>query len=216
MTGFKKIFGVILLLACLVVTQSASAEKTDWKDNYYNFRGIRRIILTDVTASTSFDGRGGNIFRERLRSTYLDNARKRLKCEIITEDQARRMGAYDASNYYNFADLYIRCNIRDWSDDYYIVPEYTVWEKKKMYRTVRDRYGNWIDESYETTVPVTYPPRRVDVSKVAVNFEVYDTRTGNMVFGREDVRDRDDANAQDGMYGRICNSFFQDFAKVLK
>ena len=106
--------------------------------------------------------------------------------------------------------------IKDWSDDFYIVPERTVWENKKMYRTVRNRDGNRYEEEYYVTVPVTYPPYRVDVSKIAVEFKVYDALTGQMVFGREDVRDREDRRAQDGMYGRICNSFFQDFRKLIK
>ncbi|MBO4400446.1 MAG: hypothetical protein J5809_01205 [Selenomonadaceae bacterium] len=212
MNGIRKIFGVMFLLACLILPQSVSAEKSDWKDSSYNFRGIRSIVLTDVESRVD---RGSNLFYQKLQSTYVDNARKRLKCEVLTEEQARRISG-NSRNFADVADLYIECNIKDWSDDYYIVPERTVWEKKKMHRKVRDRYGYWEDEEYETTVPVTYPPYRVDVSKIAVSFEVYDTRTGRMVFGREDVRDRNDANAQDGMYGRICNSFFQDFAKVIK
>ena len=213
MKGIAKIFGVILLLAILIVPQNVFAEKNDWKDKSYNFRGIRSVVLLDVRSDV---GDRGRMFEQKIQSTYYENARKRLKGEIITEEQARRRGAYDSRDYYNLADLYIRCYIRDWSDDYYVVPERTVWETKTMHRRVRDRYGDWIDESYDTTVPVTYPPYRVDVSKIAVSFEVYDARTGNLVFGRDDIRDRNDADAQDGMYGRICNSFFEDFAKIIK
>ncbi len=214
MQSFKKIFGVLFLLACIILPQTVSAEKRDWKDNYYNFRGVRRVVLMDLTSDANFRG-SGNVFIQRLYSTYYDNARK-LKCEVIRDDQRNRGRYYDPQDYYQVADLVIRCNIKDWSDDYYIVPERTTWEQKKMYRTIRDAWGNRIEESYYVTVPVTHPPYRVDVSKIAVTFEVYDTRTGQMVFGREDVRDREDRNAQDGMYGRICNSFFQDLGKLIK
>ena len=114
------------------------------------------------------------------------------------------------------ADLVIRCTITDWSGDYYIEPEYTTYEEQKRKRIVRDRHGNKVEEEYYETVPITIPERRVDVSKIAVSFEVYDTQTGDMVFGREDVRDRTDKDAQQGMYERICKSFFQDFGKLLK
>lgn len=215
MYSIKKIFGVMFLLALLILPQNVSAEKTDFKDNYYNFRNVRSVVLLDVSSNIDFRNRG-NLFVQKLRNTYQDNAR-RLKCNILTEDQASRMaGSSDPRDFAGIADLYIQCSIKDWSDDYYIVPERTVWEQKKMYRTRRDRDGNRYDDSYYVTVPVTYPPYRVDVSKIAVTFEVYDTRTGNLVFGREDVRDRNDKSAQDGMYGRICNSFFQDFAKLIK
>ncbi len=215
MVTVKKIFGVLLLLALLILPQNVSAEKTDFKDNYYNFRNVRGVVLLDVSSNIDFRNRG-NLFVQKLRTTYQDNAR-RLKCNVLTEDQASRMtGSSDPRSFASVADLYIQCNIRDWSDDYYIVPERTVWEKKKMYRSARDYDGNYYEEAYYMTVPVTYPPYRVDISKIAVNFEVYDTRTGKLVFGREDVRDRNDKSAQDGMYGRICNSFFQDFAKLVK
>ena len=215
MYNFKKIFGVIFLLACIILPQTVSAEKRDYKDNYYNFRNIRRVVLLDVSSDIDFR-REGDIFIRNLRNTYYDNARK-LKVEIITESQARQMtGSSNPRDFAQIADLYIQCDIKDWSDDFYIVPERTVWEKKKMYRTVRNRDGNRYEEEYYVTVPVTYPPYRVDVSKIAVEFKVYDARTGQMVFGREDVRDREDRRAQDGMYGRICNSFFQDFRKLIK
>lgn len=212
MYSIKKIFGVMLLLACFILPQTVSAEKHDWKDNYYNFRGVRSVILAEITSNVNFS-RESNVFLQRLYSTYYDNAR-RLKCSVFRDEQRRIFS--DPREFAQVADLVIRCNIKDWSDDFYIVPEHTVWEQKKMYRRVRDMWGNWIEDSYYVTVPVTYPPRRVDVSKIAVSFEVYDTRTGQMVFGREDVRDREDRNAQDGMYGRICNSFFQDLSKLMK
>ena len=215
MCNLKKFLGVMILWVLLILPQHVSAEKNDFKDNYYNFRNVRSVVLLDVSSNINFRNRG-NIFVQKLRTVYQDNAR-RLKCNVLTEDQAIRMtGSSNPESFASVADLYVQCSIKDWSDDYYIVPERTVWEQKKMYRTARDGYGNRYEESYYVTVPVTYPPYRVDVSKIAVTFEVYDTRTGRMVFGREDVRDRNDKSAQDGMYGRICNSFFQDFAKLIK
>lgn len=216
MYSIKKIFGVMFLLACIILPQTVSAEKRDWKDNYYNFRGVRSVVLMNPTSNINMSG-AGNIFVSRLYGVYYDNARNRLKCNVFTEDQARRnVRGYNPQDFYQVADLVVQCNIKDWSDDFYIVPERTTWEQKKMSRTVRDIYGMWAEETYYVTVPVTHPPYRVDISKVAVSFEVYDTRTGQMVFGREDVRDREDKNAQDGMYGRICNSFFQDLGKLIK
>lgn len=212
MCSVKKILGIIFLLACIILPQTVSAEKKDYKDKNFNFRNVRRVVLLNVSSNINFNERG-SVFVQRLRNTYYDNSRK-LKCQVLTEDEARRMAG--SSNFSGIADLCILCDIRDWSDDYYVVPERTSWEEKKMYRTVRDRDGRRHEESYYQTVPVTYPPYRVDVSKIAVNFEVYDTRTGKMVFGREDVRDRNDKTAQDGMYGRICNSFFEDLAKLIQ
>lgn len=215
MFSIKKIFGVMFLLMCIILPQNVSAEKRDWKDSQYNFRGVRRVVLLDLSSEMDLR-RNGDIFVQKLKSTYYDNARK-MKCEVISEDQARQMtGSSNSRDFYQVADLVIQCNIKDWSSDSYVVPERTTWEQQKMKRNVRDRYGNWVEETYYVTVPVTHPPYRVDVSKVSVAFEAFDTRTGKMVFGRDDVRDREDKNAHEGMYGRICNSFFQDFGKIIK
>ena len=112
MYNFKKIFGVIFLLACIILPQTVSAEKRDYKDNYYNFRNIRRVVLLDVSSDIDFR-REGDIFIRNLRNTYYDNARK-LKVEIITESQARQMtGSSNPRDFAQIADLYIQCDIKD-------------------------------------------------------------------------------------------------------
>ena len=65
-------------------------------------------------------------------------------------------------------------------------------------------------------VPVTYPPRRVDISTIEMTLQAYETRRGAMIFARRDVRDREDYQAQAGMYGRITNSFFEDLGKKIR
>ena len=204
MKFLKNFLGAFFLLACFLIPQSVSAEKTDWADKSYNFKAAKKVIIMNIQSNVDFGGRG-NIFKQKLVSNYFDSVKK-LKCQIYTEqDQA----AADA-------DLRVECTITNWTDRYYIEPEHTVWEEKPMYRRKRDSDGKSYEEKYYVTVPVTYPPRRVDVSDLSVSFEVYDMRTGKMVFGREDVRSRNDARAQEGMFGRICNSFFSDLNKKIK
>ena len=63
---------------------------------------------------------------------------------------------------------------------------------------------------------MTYPPRRVDVSTIQMTLKLYDSRSGAEIFSRLDVRDREDFQAQKGMYGRICTSFFEDVGKKIR
>ena len=196
----KKFFGVMMLLCLFLIPQIVSAEKTDFDDKSFNFKAVRKIVVRDLTAEVALGGVGA-IQQQKLLSTYQENAKKLKKAEVVTEGDG---------------DLIIECKIIKWKDDYYIVPERTVWEDKRKTRRIRDYEGNWIEETYYVTVPVTYPPYRVDTSDLIVNFEVYDAKTGKMVFGREDNRTRNDAQAQIGMFGRMCNSFFNDFNKKLK
>ena len=196
----KKFLSVLFLIGCFLIPQIVSAEKTDFADKDFNFKAVTTVVVHNVTAETSLRG-VGTIQKQKLLSLYQDNMQKIKKAKVATDGDG---------------DLIVECKITRWEDDYYIVPEHTVWEEKTMYRTRRDRDGNKYEEKYYITVPVTYPPRRVDTSTLVVNFEVYDAKTGKMVFGRKDNRTREDADAQLSMFGRMCNSFFSDFNKKLK
>ena len=200
MKKFLKIFCGIFLLEIFLTTQIVSAEKTDWTDRYFNFKSVRRVAVMDFGRNVKF-GRG-TVYQRKMAEAYEDATRK-LKCDVVFGDRS-------------YADLIVECKIKDWSSDSYVIPERTVWERKKFTRRYRNHRGDWAEETYYETVPVTYPPRRVDVSDIAISFEVYDARTGQMVFGRDDVRRREDRDAHDGMFKRICNSFFEDLGKKLK
>ena len=221
MNILKKLFAVILLSALMILPQIVSAEKTDWSDSRYNFRKVRTIVIFDLDTG-AVPGNVGNAIMRKIEGDYINNSNK-LKCEVLTENQARRLlNMPNASrnalkdNIYNIADLWIEGNIVKWKSSYHIVPARTVWESQKRTRRVRDRWGYWVEETYYENVPVTYPPYRVDTSDIISDFEVFDARTGRAVFSREDDRSRDDENAQKDMFGRMCNSFFSDFGKKIK
>ena len=231
----KKFFGVLLLLAIMSLSQNVSAEKTDWFDRNFYFRNIRTIIVFDVTASRGADY-GGSIDLRNMQDTFVQNARKNLRCNVMTESEARRALGYELGmdleslaysnpqrarkiveeNAYRIADAGAFANVDTWENNYYIEPAHTVWEQKRETYTYYDRHGRRHEETRYIQVPVTYPPRRVDVSTIQVSLQVYESRNNQMIFARKDVRDRQDYQAQKGMFGRICNSFFEDFGKKIK
>ena len=231
----KKIFGALLLLAILTLPQNVFAEKTDYTDRNYYFRNIRAVIVLDATVSPGVDV-GGTIAVLNIQEKFRDDAFKKLNCRVYTEAQARQLlGAQVGMNLealaysnplqarqivqqnaYQIADAWIFANVDAWGNTTYIEPERTVWETRRETRRYYDRWGQLREESYNVQVPVTYPPRRVDISTVQVSLQVYDARTGAMVFARKDVRDREDYSAQSGMFGRISNSFYEDLAKKIR
>lgn len=231
----KKFFGVILLLAMMSLPQVVSAEKTDWFDRNFYFRSIRTVIVFDLTASPGI-GYGDPVTMHNLQDTYFQNARKNLRCNVITEAEARREIGYQLGmdleslayrdpqrarrivedNAYRIADAGAFANVDVWANNSYVKPGYTVWEQKKETRTYRDRHGNRQEETYYVQVPVTYPPRRVDVSTIQVTLRVYEARNKSPIFERKDVRDREDYQDQKSMFGRICKSFFEDFGKKMR
>ena len=208
--------------------QIVSAEKTDWFNRNFYFRNIRSVIVFDVTPNQNF-GRVDTILLRNLQDVYIQNAQKNLRCNVITEAQAQRMLNVESlaysnplqarhvimQNAYQIADAWVVANVDTWDDNSYVKPGYTVWEQRRETRTYYDRHGNRREETYYIQVPVTYPPRRVDVSTIQMTLQVYEAQHGEMIFARKDVRDREDFQAQKGMFGRICNSFFEDFGKKL-
>ena len=227
----KKFFGVMVLLAILIVPLNVYAEKTDWFDRNYNFRYIRTVIVLDATINPVFDYGGTTVLRN-LQDTFLQNARK-LKCNVITEAQARERLSYELgtdlnrmpyerarhtiiNNASRIADAWVVMSVDNWADSSYVVPARTVWEQRKETRYYYDAWGHRREETYYNQVPVTYPPRRVDVSTLEMTLQMYDARTGDMIFSRKDVRDREDFQAQKGMFGRITNSFFEDLGKKIR
>ena len=226
----RKIFGAILLLA-IVLPQVVSAEKTDWYDRNFYFRNLRTLIVLDMTVTPGIDP-GGSIALRNMQETFLSDSRK-LRCNVINEAQARQMLSYQLGmnlnampyeqarhiiiqNAYRIADGWILGNVDNLANTYYVEPARTVWEQKQETRTYYDAWGNRREESYYVQVPVTYPPRRVDITSIQVTMQVYESRGGAMVFARKDVRDREDFQAQKGMFGRISNSFFEDVAKRMR
>lgn len=231
----KKIFGALLLLTVLTLSQTGFAEKTDWTDRNFYFRNIRTVIVFDATVSPGVDV-GGTIGVLNIQDRFRQDAVK-LPCQIVYEAQARQiiggqigmnLDALSMSNplqarqivmqnaYRIGADAWILANVDAWGNQTYIEPERTVWESRRETRRYYDQWGRLHEESYNVQVPVTYPPRRVDISTVQVTMQAFETRTGQMIFARKDVRDREDYSAQVGMFGRISNSFFEDLAKKIR
>ena len=200
MKSFWKFFCGIFLLAIFLYPQSVFAEKTDWFDKDYNFKSVRKVAVMNLDKNFNFGG--GVARRQKILEEYADTTKKLKRDVVFSNDSS--------------ADIFVTFAIKNWSSDSYVIPERTVWEQKKFTRRRKNSHGDWFEDTYYETVPVTYPPRRVDVSKVSVSFEVYDNKTGKMIFARDDVRDREDKDAHEGMFKRICNSFFEDLGKKMR
>ncbi len=204
---------ILLLTLCLTIlcTLSVSAEKTDWVDKGYDFTKVQTVLVYGVKFidTSEFDN---DIMARALLDEYYKNA-ARPKYKLL---DGRDMIQGQTEIPYG-VDLYVTSELTQWHDDYYIKPGYTSWESREEKRRVRRHDGSWYEETYYTTVPVVHPPQRIDTSTVRMKFGVYDARTGQQVFAREDFRVRDDSfHGQKGMFGRICKSFFEDLGKKIK
>ena len=175
------VFALLLCACAAMLPQNASAEKTDWKDNSYDFSRVKRVLVYDVDLSVP--DFSSSLKAHKYQSDFPQYAKK-MGCEVLTEEQARRRVSLvigvdlDAlaktdpakanqlftENLSAAADAYVKSRVLKWENSYYIKPAHTEWEQQR------------VDRSY---------------------------------------RDREDYAAQDGMYERICKSFFSDFGNKI-
>lgn len=188
----------------------ANAEKTNWEDKSYNFKRAQKVIVYNFINRDNAEF-NDDIMLQIISDEFWKQARNFHNYTLIEGQDTPEVGKPVEG-----ADLYIVTDLLNWRDDSYTRPGYTTWETRHEKRTVRRSNGTSYDEDYSYSVPVHHPPQTVYTSTVRMRFNVFDAKTGKRVFARDDNRDRDDKNAQKGMFGRIVHSFFEDFNNKLR
>lgn len=216
----KKFFGALFVLTLLVLPQKVSA--IDRIDSSFDFRNLRAVIILDMTVDSRFNV-GGSSGLHSLQNLLDKNAR-RLGCTVYTQQQALQLlgvsgldyvqgRRYIMENAYQIADAWIDANITSWETQSYVEAERTVWESRN-----RDEiygYNQNLKKEEQRSVPVTYPPQRVDVSTIQVTFEVYDARRNMKVFEREDALSRKTFQYHLNLFDEMSNSFFAEVARMI-
>ena len=205
---FKICFAVFFAFAFTLSV--ANAEKTNWEDKTYDFKRAQKVVVYNFTNRDTAEF-NDDIMLQVIKDEFWKQA-KNFHNYTVIEGQ----GAPDTGKPLEGADLYIVTDLVNWHDDSYTRPGYTSWETRHEKRRVHRSDGSSYDEDYSYSVPVHHPPTTVYTSSVRVKFNVFDAKTGKRVYARDDNRDRDDKHAQQGMFGRIVHSFFEDFNSKLR
>lgn len=229
----KKIAGLFTFLVMLVLfCQAASADKIEFKDESYNFRNIKNIVVYDLDFSQA--NLDNSIMEKSLNASYQKKAVQEKLPVITSESVMRKMSLalgqdldllakdnwesfnkiYD-ENLPSYVDAYVNASVLQYETRSVYHPEYTTWETRREKSYVRDSQGNRIEIEDEVLVPVTHPAYYSSIILEKVEFHVHDARTGREVYSLQEWRDREDDNGVD-MFGRICGSFFKSFAKLIK
>ncbi len=220
-------------LCCLCLSGAVHAEKRDWADSAYDFSRVRRVLLFDLDTAkmpdSTIDRRQAEDIFKRFakdkvggRLLSLEEAARLLDPEIdanvtaLLSSDREKAAALIREHAQRVADVWIDGHVQTWTNDSYIREAYTEWEQKAYTRTVRDKDGKTHEETYYVTVPVYHPATRIWYSEIQATFEVRDAASGQSVMIREDARNRDGSDQHDGMFERICKSFFGDLAKKIK
>lgn len=229
----KKIAGLFTFLVMLALfCQAASADKIEFKDESYNFRNIKNIVVYDLDFSQA--NLDNSIMEKSLNASYQKKAVQEKLPVISSESVMRKMSLalgqdldllakdnweafnkiYD-ENLPSYVDAYVNASVLQYETRSVYHPEYTTWETRREKSYVRDSQGNRIEIEDEVLVPVTHPGYYSSVILEKIEFHVHDARTGREVYSLQEWRDREDDNGVD-MFGRICGSFFKSFAKLIK
>ncbi len=209
----KKWIAMLFALCIFVLGASpASAEKYDWQDETYHFDQVKRVWVEDIVLTDTAEF-PSELLDKLLPEEYRKNA-SRLEDKLFTGKNTLSVKLDDPKS---LSDVYVTAELLKWHDGSYIKPAYTSWETRRSTRTVRRSDGSTYEEEYHTTVPVYHPEQLIYKSTVQIRFDVYDTKTGAKILTRDELRLRDDSRQeQQGIFGRICKSFFDDLRKKLK
>ncbi|ORT99988.1 hypothetical protein D081_1569 [Anaerovibrio sp. JC8] len=206
---FTPLLSGILLLLLVLCPLTAQAEKVNWEDKAYDFTKIKEAIIHDLVIVDTSEI-PSDLTEKVVQEEFLKTA-ARPPYKMLRPEQNGVLHPLEA------ADIYVKAEILKWHDDYYIKPAYTDWETRSATRKVKRSDGSWYDETYYYTVPVYHPAETVYTSTVRVKFDVYDMKTDKLVMSRDELRVRDGSyHGQEGIFGRISKSFFDDLGKKIK
>ncbi|MBQ7478845.1 MAG: hypothetical protein IJT01_08085 [Selenomonadaceae bacterium] len=204
----------LIAVCCLVAAfaMPVSAEKVDWADKSYDFTKVQRALVYDLTFDENLE-LDNDLMEQVLQEDYMKNA-ARPPYKVIDPAKAQVLSPEDP---HLAADVYITAELVKWHDDSYVKPGYTSYETRTSKRKKHHSDGSTTEETYDITVPVYHSEEIVYTSTVRLRFEVYDSRTGKRVMARDELRERDNSrHGQQGIFGRISKSFFDDLGKKMK
>ena len=203
---------LVFLWALILFPLTASAEKTNWVDESYDFSKVQKALVYDITLTDKAE-MDNDLLEQVVAEDYLKNA-ARPGYRLIRPDKAAILSPEDPKG---AADIYIMAELLKWHDDSYVKSPYTSWETRTSTRKVKRKNGTWYEETYHTSVPVYHPAEVIYTSTVRIRFEVFDAKTGKRVMARDELRERDNSrHGQQGIFGRISKSFFDDLGKKIK
>ena len=202
----KKTIAITLaVITSLMLTISACfADPIDWKDSTYSFKGKNTV------ASYELDFNKVNINSDVRKMNWAE--------KYIKESGKHHLNSFvviEHDTVYNTSDLYVIAEVEKYNNYWQNYEAYTSWESQRREHTWKDNNGNFHTDYWYETVPVYHPARSVEYYDITIHYSVYDSKTNQKVFEREDSRSRDTDNPS-GMFNRSFDNFFNTLNKLTK
>ena len=200
----KRFVIALSMLLCLTATTALAADKSDWYDKSYNFKGIRSAMVYSMDFSDA-DGVESDFVERELNDIYLD---------------ASQIPSYQMYSSKNSAvdntTITINAELVDYKIEERLIPGHWETHTEKTKGRYKDRDGKWRYGDIETEVKEWVEDKYVDDSRVTIRFRAVDVSSGREIFVREEGRVHKDSTNRKGVFTRICKTFFSDFKKKMK
>lgn len=230
---------LLLVMALMMITVSAFADKQEWIDKDYDFGKAKNILImfyvpdelkngiTEKETQELFDEAVQKKLVEKL-SDYgynfktIDDATNEIqtlyKINIIESTKKDSPESKDIFNKYikENIDLVFNVNLMDYSTGmrYKEGYSYSV-PKTESHYVSNGMFGGQIVTTH-TTEQHYVEPKNVKVSYVSVKFIIDDVKTVTNVWTRIGERDREGSNKHKDNFENIINSCFNDYVKKVK
>lgn len=230
---------LLLVIALMMITVSAFADKQEWIDKDCDFGKAKNILImfyvpdelkngiTEKETQELFDEAVQKKLVEKL-SDYgynfktIDDATNEIqtlyKINIIESTKKDSPESKDIFNKYikENIDLVFNVNLMDYSTGmrYKEGYSYSV-PKTESHYVSNGMFGGQIVTTH-TTEQHYVEPKNVKVSYVSVKFIIDDVKTVTNVWTRIGERDREGSNKHKDNFENIINSCFNDYVKKVK
>lgn len=232
MKNLTRILALALSMVWMI-SSIAFADPVDWTNKKFNFHGANRILVHEL--DTDEANISSSVLARKFNDTFMtvaektnllildkENVSQRVNREAIIEGQdLEKLTISDPEEghfLYNsllpkVVDLYVVAGLEKYSMKYIHHDAYITWE------TVEHKTSEFIDDRWEERtwiehIPKEHPAWDEPYFIIKMHYEVYDAY-GNLVFEREDVRERSTDDAQ-GMVKRSFESFWNEMKKKTK
>lgn len=232
----KKLSSLILFAFFLMsmTLSSASAEKTDFVDENYDFTKLTSIYLFDVELNEPKNT--SELVEKVMQQDYDVNAKKfrvyksdtpakamkKLSLLLNTDvekaiaDNPEAGSKLFADNLHLIADAYVTSELINYYNDQYIIPAHTEWQTVTDYVDYVDNDGKKQRTTISRQVPIYVPDAYVDQAHVTMRFALVDAKTGKDIFLREETRTNTYTRDTRECFRQTVRSFFRDLKKKIK
>lgn len=192
---------VTLLLTLLALP--AEAKPQDWTDDSYNFKGVQRVYIHDMDLTVAEKAGLSDINAKNLLKNFKQRGAEKMKnAEIAGSPET--------------AQVYVQARIVEYQINSWTIPEHYVTKFTTRERTYKDNKGKEYKETFKEPYQEFVPAETCSNSQVRLRIDVYDAKTNDVVFSRDDTRVDEYEVDLARTYDKLVTAFWTELNKKVK